>query len=95
MNQERKCYETKSFNNSVFYDYWDLGSHPLYVLADKKFGIPYMKWDEEYFTNSTKVNSLTAIRRYLDKVNWTGEAKYCKHINKVIQISISGVWTPL
>ncbi|RZK26825.1 MAG: hypothetical protein EOO43_01680 [Flavobacterium sp.] len=68
-----------------FNDYWDLNKHPLYILADKKFKAPYMKYDEEHFANSTKVDSLTAVRRYLDKVEWTGEPKYSKEINRAIQ----------
>lgn len=90
-----KCYETKSFDYCTFYDYWDLRSHPLYISVDKKFGIPYMKFDEDYFVNSTKVSSLTEVRRFFDKSPWTAEPKYSKHITRVIQTMINIPWTPL
>lgn len=93
--QELKCYETKSFNDTTFYDYWNLRQHALYILADKKIGKPYMKYDEQYFDNSTKVNSLTEVRCVLDKVAWAGVSQYKKHINKAIQSMIDIPWTPL
>ena len=93
--QELKYYEIKSFDGCTLYDYWDLKNHPLYISVDKTIAIPYMRFDEQYFDKSTKVDSLTAVRRFLDKVPWTAEPKYRKHITKVIQSIINIPWTPL
>ncbi len=93
--QELKCYETKSFDGCTFYDYWNLKNHPLYILVEKKIGVPYIRFDEQHFDKSTKVDSLTAVKRFLDKAPWTAEPKYSKHITKTIQSMIDIPWTPL
>lgn len=95
MTHERKCYEVKSICGTTFYDYWDLGKHPLYIMADKKCGKPYLRFGEEWFDNSTKVNSLTAISRALTKAEWTGEKKYWSYISDALQGMINISWSPL
>jgi len=93
--QEPKCYETKFIGDTTFYDYWDLGSHPLYILADKKLKNQYLKFDEIYFANSIKVSSLDDISRVLREIQWASEPRYWKYISRVIQGMINITWTPL
>ncbi len=89
MKRELRCYETKFIGDTTFYDYWDLRSHPLYILADKKQDKPYLKFDEVYFANSIKVSSLGDISRVLREILWTSEPRYWKHISRTIQSIIN------
>ncbi len=79
--------EMKSFEGHNFTDYWGLKEHPLFVKLNKN-AKPYLRFDEEYFLGSTKVNSLSALANFLRANEWTAQKKYLENIRRTIAAAI-------
>jgi hypothetical protein len=93
MSVERKCFETKIIAGHSYSDYWDLNTHPLYILLDKKDKPCYLRFEEEPFEASTRIGSLTEIRNELYKNEWAFQGKYWKALQIQIQTMINIPWT--
>ncbi|WP_449332461.1 hypothetical protein [Sphingobacterium kyonggiense] len=84
----KKRYETRMINAYEFYDYRNLKQYPLYIkFVKRKYRL---LWIDLFPSEElAKIDSLQALKWFLDENDWVYERKYFKMVCQEFQSEIN------